>query len=76
MTTTTRLEAAASRSTKLPPATDKQIAFLASLLDRALESGVARKAEHAEWLLGRIEQDSFGLTKRAASNHIDAVKAV
>lgn len=67
------LEAAAAKANRLPPATESQIAYLADLMEKAFPKG-GNATSNVEHTLKDIASDSFGLTKRAASNYIDEFK--
>lgn len=66
----TILSEAAVASTRFPPATDKQIDYLAILLARLSERGKS----FAPFVLDQIARDG-SLSLRAASNFITAAKA-
>lgn len=68
----TALEAAATQFDGSMAATEKQLGFLASLLERAFQKSTLA-GDNAAFFLKSIEES--GLSKRGASNAIDNAKA-
>ena len=77
MTIHEALAGAAKLSTRLQPATEAQIDYLASLLAKAQEAG-GNATSAAEEILSMVttNRDGFGLTLRGASNHIETLKSL
>lgn len=69
-----QLTEAAQRSTKLTPASAKQIDYLAILFDRASQKSRLSQG-NVDFALSQLAKNPLGLTSKAASNYIDSAKA-